>query len=411
MTTKVSVIIPCYNQAHYLKFVIDCLFAQTFTYWEAIIVNDGSTDNTAEVSSEYKDPRIHYVYQDNGGLASARNAGILAARGKYISFLDTDDEWAPSFLEKCVIALESSSNPKAAGVYTSCVHIDQFGNLLPQPGHQPVPSDKVFDRLIVGNFFPPNCILLYTYIVREVGMFDVTLPGCGVEDRDLWLRIAKRYEIIGLSEALSRYRLHQGSMSTNADSMHINRMAVIEKNFGSLEEPQDERVDVRRRAYAYGYFSGAMGYILQGDVDQGWKLISKTITVWPDMLHERSLYYELACGSQPRGYRGQAEFLDIVKNGAELIERLDALFSEKASELSSMRHEAYGNAYLALVTLSDKVDALDHARRFLLKALVANPRLLMSQEFIRRALKVWSGKRLVNLVNRMAGKSNQAFNS
>ena len=88
---KVSVVIPCFNHAHYLPFAIDSLRNQTYHDWEAIIVDDGSTDETAAVSQRFKDRRIRYVYQDNLGLAAARNIGIRLAFGEYLVFLDADD--------------------------------------------------------------------------------------------------------------------------------------------------------------------------------------------------------------------------------------------------------------------------------------------------------------------------------
>ncbi|MEM4724269.1 MAG: glycosyltransferase family A protein, partial [Candidatus Hadarchaeum sp.] len=112
--SSVSVIIPCYNHGHYLPCAVNSVMAQTFADWEAIIVDDGSTDNTREVAAQFTDSRVRYIYQDNRGLAAARNTGIRAAQGEYLAFLDADDEWEPTFLEACVAAL--SQQPALAAV-------------------------------------------------------------------------------------------------------------------------------------------------------------------------------------------------------------------------------------------------------------------------------------------------------
>src|SRR5947209_609603 len=101
LSPAVSVIIPAYNYATYLPKAIDSVLKQRFTNYEIIVVDDGSTDNTADLIAKYGD-RVRYVYQKNAGLPSARNTGIKAARGDYVGFLDADDEWHPNFLQNAM---------------------------------------------------------------------------------------------------------------------------------------------------------------------------------------------------------------------------------------------------------------------------------------------------------------------
>ena len=106
----ISVIIPAYNVAAYIGETLDSLLAQTYPDYEAVIVNDGSTDDTEQVIASYRaslGDRLVYVKQANGGLANARNAGLRVARGRYIALLDSDDLWAPEFLAKMLALLES----------------------------------------------------------------------------------------------------------------------------------------------------------------------------------------------------------------------------------------------------------------------------------------------------------------
>ena len=110
--TKISIIVPCYNQAQYLPECIQSVINQTYTDWECIIVNDGSPDNTEEIALEWvsKDLRIKYLKKENGGLSSARNAGISIAKGKWILPLDADDRIANEYLERAFVIMETKSD-------------------------------------------------------------------------------------------------------------------------------------------------------------------------------------------------------------------------------------------------------------------------------------------------------------
>lgn len=121
----VSIIVPCYNYAHFLGEALDSVLAQSYTHWECIIVNDGSPDNTEEVSLKYceKDSRFKYLYKENGGHSSARNLGIQHSEGKYILPLDADDFICNNYIERAVEVLEADENIKLV-----TGHVQLFGN-------------------------------------------------------------------------------------------------------------------------------------------------------------------------------------------------------------------------------------------------------------------------------------------
>jgi glycosyltransferase involved in cell wall biosynthesis len=139
-------VIPAYNHAHFLPHTIRSIMAQTFTDWEAIIVDDGSTDDTAAVVAQCTDHRFRYIFQANQGLAAARNTGILAARGEYLAFLDADDEWDARFLARCVSIVQARKSSEFAGAYTSYVHIVENGTTLPQPGNAIIEPRELHGR-------------------------------------------------------------------------------------------------------------------------------------------------------------------------------------------------------------------------------------------------------------------------
>lgn len=403
MKPRVSVVIPCFNHASYLDRAIHSVLAQEFGAWEAIVVNDGSTDDTATVVAQYDDPRIRYIYQDNQGLSAARNTGIRAAEGIYLAFLDADDEWEPDFLQCCVGVLESGGT--LAGVYTLNYFIDDQGTRLPQLGGQIVSTASFRSRNLEGGFFPPNAVLVRSGLVRAVGLFDTRLTS--EEDWDLWIRISERHEMQGIPRPLARYRVHPGSMSTNAARMHANRMLVLAKYFGPPEGDPHGWPEEKRQVYAFAYQSTARQYIQQGQSDEGWHFMTQAISTWPLLLERVDTFYELACDDQPFGFRGQADQVDLAESGAKMLGRLHDVLAADSSVLAPLRRPAYSNAYLALAMLSDQAGRWNVARRYLLRASRANPRLLISVPFLRRLLKLCAGHRLVDLGRRLLGDRQQ----
>jgi hypothetical protein len=408
MSGLVSIIMPVYNGEAFIAQAIDSVLAQTYSNWELIVVNDGSTDGTADILTGYTDPRIRCIHQANQGLAGARNTGIYAAHGTYLAFLDADDEWSPLFRERCVAALESESN--LAGIYTSNYHIDQDGMRLPQTGAQAVSPEALYERLLEGGFFPPCTVVVRTQIVMEVGLFDTGLQGQGTEDWDLWLRITKRYPMRGIPEPLAGYRVYPGSMSTNAAKMHACRISALTKQFGPPEGDSTRWRKEKRRAYGFAYSGTAFAYTMQGDTTQGWQLLDRAVQIYPNLLERVETYYELACGDQDRTVRGMAVFLDLADAKKRIFGWLTHLNTLEQLAVASFRGKAYGSAYLALTMLSNQSGS--HAtREYLRNALRANPRLITHKYVIFQLTKqsigwtpMWKWMRLVVSKKKRMGK-------
>lgn len=217
----VSVIIPCYNSAAFLSESIDSALGQSYADKEVIVVDDGSTDDSPRVMSGYGNA-IRVVRQANAGLSAARNAGIRAAQGRYIAFLDADDYWAPSFLEKMVAAAEET---QAGIAYCGWQNVG-----LPGPRGQPfVPPDYETELDKSAVFFsnprwPVHAALLRRDVLDLTGGFDPKWKAC--EDFALWIRVAPVFRLALVPEVLAFYRFHDGQMSKNRAGIAMNHLAV-----------------------------------------------------------------------------------------------------------------------------------------------------------------------------------------
>jgi tetratricopeptide (TPR) repeat protein len=399
MPPLVSIITPAYNAEPYLAEAIDGVVAQSFGTWELIIIDDGSTDATARIVKSYSDERIQYHYQNNQGVMSARNAGLRLARGEFVAFLDADDKWQPQFLAMTQAALAAQKN--LAAVYAQARAIDEQGNLLPFIIGRPVASDRLYRQLCMGGFFTPSSALARTDIVRAVGAFDISLAGMGAEDWDLWLRIAKHYPIQALPTIQTYYRCHVGSLSTDLDGMQACRLSVVAKHFGPLTEPFSLMSEEARLTYGYAFVRYALDCLLQQQTETAWRSMTQAVTVLPALLAQLDVYYELACGDQPRGRRGTQIGLDLDRTGAAIIAWLDRLFSEADQYLQPYRPAAYGQAYLALGMLSDQNGKWGAARHWLRKAIASDPNLVRSGKILRRLFKVHMGRPTIRLLQAM----------
>jgi glycosyltransferase involved in cell wall biosynthesis len=204
----VSVVIPAYNQAGYLKEAIDSALAQTYSPIEIIVVDDGSTDKTKDLCLSYGD-RVRYFYQNNDGTkgGGARNCAIREANGHWVALLDQDDIWLPQKIEKQVAAVRFL--PRLGAVFTQVKFIGPKGEEVdgtPIQGE----SGMVFHRLLVGNMFYASSGMFKKKILDVEGYPDVDT----VSDWDLWLRISRSHEVCILGDILTHYRQHPAAYSS-----------------------------------------------------------------------------------------------------------------------------------------------------------------------------------------------------
>ena len=231
----VDVVIPAFNAARYIDQTLESVALQGDIVQSVIIVNDGSTDNTAQVIEAFcqKHPglTVRLIHQENQGLANARNAGIKAASAPFIALLDADDVWLAHKLSIQLALFTGASDPKLGLVYCSYALIDE--NSKPILGDniiiQPRLRGEVFSRLQTGNFISGSgsSVLIRASVFQEVGFFDETLVAS--EDWDMWLRIAKKFTFDYVNQALVQIRVHPKNMQKDFLRMLTSDLAMLNK--------------------------------------------------------------------------------------------------------------------------------------------------------------------------------------
>lgn len=243
----VSVIVAAYNAERYISETLKSIFAQTFTDFEVIVVDDGSTDRTPDIVHEH--PGVHYLRQVNQGQPAARNAGIRAARGRYLSFLDADDLWLPLKLEKQVSYLLNHSDAK--WVYCDAVLFDSdMHRVLGRIGKEvTLHAGDVLNQLFLLSFIPSPTPVIAREVFEEVGLFDES-PALRIgEDWNMWLRIAARYPLGVVREPLALVRVHSCSMTqaASAHAVYRSKRNIVEQ---SAAQNKERLHDLKPRALA-----------------------------------------------------------------------------------------------------------------------------------------------------------------
>ncbi len=261
---KVSIVMPAYNVSTFIAEAIRSVLAQTFTDFELIIVDDGSTDDTNLICKRFEDPRIRLVSQKNRGLAGARNTGIRIAKGEYVAFLDADDKWHPKKLQEHVAHLDA--RPLVGVSYSASQFMDESGALMPlyqTPKVSNVRSEDVLCRNPVGNGSAP---VIRRSALQDIESFDDRYGQPEAvyfdpdfkqsEDIECWVRIAAqtRWRFEGIDKPLTQYRLNSGGLSASVGRQLQSWEAFFKKACGYAPSLMREWGGLAR-AYQYRYLA------------------------------------------------------------------------------------------------------------------------------------------------------------
>jgi cellulose synthase/poly-beta-1,6-N-acetylglucosamine synthase-like glycosyltransferase len=248
---RVSVIVPAYNGARTILETLRSVQAQTFSDYELIVVDDGSTDDTLELLAGLGEPRLRVFSYDNGGLAIARNRGIERATAPLVAFVDADDLWTPDKLEAQLAALEA--RPGAGAAYSWTRYIDETGREL-RPQTPVYFQGDVYRALLVRNFLCSGSnILIRREVVEQVGGFDPT--ALQMEDWEFFVRVAARWHfaLVPRYQILYRYwsQSLSWSMASNQDLWEQSGRRTIERVFAAAPAPWQP---LKRRRLARFHF-------------------------------------------------------------------------------------------------------------------------------------------------------------
>ena len=242
-----SVVVSVYNKAHFIAQTLDSILNQDFIDFEIIIVNDGSTDNSLEILSEFKDDRISIFSTKNQGVSFARNFGMLKAKAKYIALSDGDDIWLTNHLSELKSLIESFPN---SGIYATSYQKMFFNNYTTQPKFKNVKHpffgivDDYFSTSIIDNILWTSAVAIPKKLIDQGFLFDENL-GCG-EDIDLWVNIAKNFDVAFSSEVTAHKMMHAKdnhlSLTKNIPDLikMLNKHKSNEKSHPTLKRYLDQ---------------------------------------------------------------------------------------------------------------------------------------------------------------------------
>lgn len=244
-----SAIIPVFNKESFLENTINSVLQQSFSDFELIVVNDGSTDGSMAIIEKFSDPRIRFFTKENGGVSSARNLGLQKASAKYISFLDADDYWYPNFLEEMASCIQEFPEHH---VFSAAVEVETENLVLPSQYSISKKNDRVvvnyFEASMKTTAICTSCAVFKRSVFEKVGIFDPRLKSG--QDTDMWIRIGLIYPVVFSFKILARYVYDPESLSKN--KAYFNRKLDFSKFIAEEKNnlPLKKFLDLNRYSFA-----------------------------------------------------------------------------------------------------------------------------------------------------------------
>jgi len=290
----VSISIPAYNEEDIIDRTIENVLDQTFEDFELLIVDDGSTDSTADAVRKYTDdPRVEYIYQENRGYPGARNTGLEKGDGDYYAFIGADDLWEPRKLEKQVAFLERSN---ANMVHSNVYHIDEYGKITGVRWDDRPPNTddhRSFIReLFIRNFICIQSVLIESDYIENQHFDEEFRINC---DHDMWLRVAADADINYMEEKLVKKRYDGGNISSNYERLFEERKRLVNKTvdrYQFLEALQERKL-------ASIYLTYGINLIVDGKVYDGRKRLLQAMNYDPTNWRSYVVYLLSLGGPKP----------------------------------------------------------------------------------------------------------------
>jgi len=275
-SSVVSIVIPTYNHAHFLRDALQSVCAQTYTDWEAIVVNNFSEDDTVEVVESFADSRIRLEnFRNNGVIAASRNRGIALARGSYIAFLDSDDTWHPDKLVRCIPHLEQGADLVCHAL--RCIG-EREGIIYCGP-QQRATFDALLDN---GSCITPSATVVRKSILDSVGGFSECPAFNTSEDYHLWIKLAQAQVGMVFTDAiLGEYRVHASNHSGSALN-HMNSALHVIDDFLPVNPSSSLELQLRaKRCKSLPYYGAGRRLYKSGQFAEAWSLFFNALIYRP----------------------------------------------------------------------------------------------------------------------------------
>jgi len=254
----VSVVMAAKNYARFLPEAVESVFAQTHADWELVIVDDGSSDHTADVVRPFlTDRRVKFLRSDRLGQSRAKNLGLGFTTGEFVAYLDADDSWQPTKLEKQLSLF--AGRPELGVVFCRRLLMDEESRVLPAKPAPPPPRGRVLPQMFTQNFVCFSSCVVRRCVFSHVGRFD---PQWDLAiDYDLWLRVAQHHEFDYVDEELVLYRTGHGNLSKKLSDRVATAMSIMDR----AVDRYGVRELVQGKVIAEGYASTCrtMGYVMR----------------------------------------------------------------------------------------------------------------------------------------------------
>jgi glycosyltransferase involved in cell wall biosynthesis len=306
VAANVSIIIPCYNTGRYLREAIDSALAQTYRDVEVIVVDDGSTDDSAAIAASY--PNVRLIRQANSGVSAARNRAAAEATSDYLVFLDADDRLLPDAVQIGIDCFRE--HPEAAFVFGAHRSIAADGSLREVPPHDPARTTGYAELLAGNTLLPPACAVFRRDAVQKAGGFPVGVKLS--EDHDLYLRIAREHPVACHGRIVVEYRYHSGNVCRVSPfrTLRASRQTLIRERDFVRGKPELERAWRRGwrhwgRIYGPGMSFELLRSIRRGRLLYAAVLFGAILRNYPEgfamlLRHRLALWRPRGAGAEPR---------------------------------------------------------------------------------------------------------------
>ena len=270
----ISVIIHTYNNEKFIAETVESVLGQTYKDYEIIVVDDGSEDGTRDALMPYMQ-KIRYHYKENGGIASAKNAGINLSQSEFVAFLDHDDLWVP---DKLQLQMEYfKGNPQAGLVYAKYTSFRDGKELRtkPEKGY----SGWIFKELLAKSFIQTSTVVVKKECLDAVGPYDESFT-LG-DEYDMFLRISKKYQCGFIDKGLTRYRVHDTNASNNDFLFDNENLGVYKKVYNNFMDLDGEEKRILRKRIARYSMKVAEGLNRQGKLEESKKYQKEALSYLP----------------------------------------------------------------------------------------------------------------------------------